>query len=232
MDLTLIKVEEKDGAQVVSARELYERLEISDRFSRWFESLLKYGFQENVDFWCVKTSTQQNQYGGIKEIDDYSITIEMAKQICMLQRSEAGRKYREYFLQLEQAWNSPEAIMARAMQIANKTLEEVKKRAFIAETTLNKIADGTGCFTINQTAKALKLPYGNVTLYKHLREMGILNSDNSPRQDQINAGHFKVVIKNVQNIGNKPVTLTTGKGLVYLAKKFNTEIDESISADA
>lgn len=96
-----LKINDKDGIQTVSARELYKGLEITDRFNRWFESLLKYGFVENEDFCCVKTSTQQNQYGGIKEIDDYAISIDMAKQICMLQRSEQGKRYRQYLANLE-----------------------------------------------------------------------------------------------------------------------------------
>lgn len=110
---------------------------------------------------------------------------------------------------------------------------EYKRRAEVAESALNRIANGKGCFGMNQTAKALKLPYGDKTLYKVLIEQGILNQDKSPRQEQANAGRFKVVIKHINDfVGNKPVTLTTGKGLVYLAKKFNTEIDESILPDA
>ena len=97
----------------------------------------------------------------------------------------------------------------------------------------NRIADGRGCFTVNQAAKALKLPYGNKTLFKKLKELGILNQDNSPNQTQTNSGNFKVVVKFINDdVGNKNVTLITSKGLVYLAKKFNTTIDESVKADA
>lgn len=112
-------------------------------------------------------------------------------------------------------------------ELARLRDENNRKQAII-----DRIANGKGCFTINQTAKALKLPYGNKTLFSKLREMNVLNGDNSPRQEQINSGHFKVVVKSVSNIGNVPVTLTTGKGLVYLAKRFNTEIDENVKADA
>ena len=112
-------------------------------------------------------------------------------------------------------------------ELARLRDENNRKQAII-----DRIANGKGCFTINQTAKALKLPYGNKTLFSKLREMNVLNGDNSPRQEQVNSGHFKVVVKSVSNIGNVPVTLTTGKGLVYLAKRFNTEIDENVRADA
>lgn len=96
----------------------------------------------------------------------------------------------------------------------------------------DRIADGTGCFSMNQTAKALKLPYGRIKLFERLRAEGILNSDNSPKQEQIDADRFKVVVKFInEKVGNKTVTLVTGKGLTYLARKLNTEIDHSIKAD-
>ena len=127
-----------------------------------------------------------------------------------------------------EAWELQKRLDAyKDRRIAELTEENNRKQAII-----DRIANGKGCFTINQTAKALKLPYGNKTLFAKLREMNLLNSDNSPTQPQINAGHFKVIVKTVQNIGTVPVTLTTGKGLVYLAKRFNTEIDGNVQADA
>ena len=114
----------------------------------------------------------------------------------------------------------------------DRRIAELKERAEVAESALARIENGKGCFTMNQTAKALKLPYGNITLFQKLRENGILNSDNTPKQEQINAGRFKVIVKTVEHKGNVNVTLTTGKGLVYLAKRFNTEIDQNIKADA
>jgi phage antirepressor YoqD-like protein len=76
------------------------------------------------------------------------------------------------------------------------------------------------------------LPYGNIKLFEKLRAMQILNLDNSPKQEHINNGNFKVVVKFInEKVGNKSVTLTTSKGLVYLAKKFNTEIDKNVLPD-
>ena len=105
---------------------------------------------------------------------------------------------------------------------------------YLAEKAVtDRITNGKGCFSMSQTAKALKLPYGRTKLFERLRSEKILNLDNSPSQEQINAGHFKVVVKHVSDeVGNKSVTLTTGKGLVYLAKRLNTEIDENVQADA
>ena len=131
---------------------------------------------------------------------------------------------------------TPALKLKKALDLAQEAYEEelqiIRARAELAESVVNRIADGKGCYTINQTAKALKLPYGNIKLFEKLRAMQILNLDNSPKQEQINNGNFKVVVKFInEKIGNKPVTLTTSKGLVYLAKKLNTEIDESVLPD-
>lgn len=132
---------------------------------------------------------------------------------------------------------TPALKIKKAFDLAVEGYEEelaiLKARSEEQQKVIDRIANGSGCFTINQTAKALKLPYGNITLFEKLRGMGILNADNSPKQEQVNAGRFKVVVKYVnEKIGSKSVTLATGKGLVYLAKKFNTQIDESVKADA
>ena len=132
-----LQVRDECGFQTVSARELYKALNITDRFSRWFDSLLKYGFVENEDFTSVKSSTLVNN-GAERELLDYAITIDMAKQICMLQRSELGRKYREYLLKLEKAWNTPEAVMSRALQIANRTLEEAKRQVVFQQAIIEE----------------------------------------------------------------------------------------------
>lgn len=128
-----------------------------------------------------------------------------------------------------EAWELQKRLDAyKDRRIAELTAENAEQKAII-----DRIENGKGCYSINQTAKALKLPYGNIKLFEVLRNEGILNSDNSPRQEQINAGHFKVVVKFINDtVGHKPVTLTTGKGLVYLARRFNTDIDASVIADA
>lgn len=128
-----------------------------------------------------------------------------------------------------EAWELQKRLDAyKDRRIAELTAENAEQKAII-----DRIENGKGCYSINQTAKALKLPFGNIKLFELLRNNGILNSDNSPRQEQINAGHFKVVVKFInETVGNKPVTLTTGKGLVYLAKRLKTDIDTNICADA
>ena len=124
-----------------------------------------------------------------------------------------------------------ELMTQKVLEYHIQKANEYKQRAEIAEGVIKRISEAKGCFSMNNTAKALKLPYGNKTLFQKLKQMNILNADNSPRQRHINAGHFKVIVKEIPNVGNKAVTVTTGKGLVFLAKLFNTEIDKSIMPD-
>lgn len=120
----------------------------------------------------------------------------------------------------------------QSLQIENKMMKDIISEQKPKIIAFDRIAGGRGCFTMNQAAKALKLPYGNITLYKNLKTLNILNVDNTPRQEQVNNGNFKVVVKFINDtVGNKSVTLVTSKGLVFLAKKLNTTIDESVKAD-
>ena len=121
----LIPINYEGEQPTVSARELYTGLEITDRFSRWFDRMSAYGFSEGNDFTSVKSSTLVNN-GAEREITDYRVSIDMAKQICMIQRSEKGRQYRQYFLDLEKAWNTPEQIFARALKMADQTIAKLK----------------------------------------------------------------------------------------------------------
>ena len=172
----------------------------------------------------VVGEVRKNNYGGFLFTEKQAILI---KQEIQKHHNLASRQIDSVTSELEENQTITNAIM-----ILQRRNTELKQRAEVAESALARIENGKGCFTMNQTAKALKLPYGNITLFQKLRENGILNSDNTPKQEQINAGRFKVVVKVVENVGNRNVTLTTGKGLVYLAKRFNTEIDESVKADA
>lgn len=122
-------------------------------------------------------------------------------------------------------------LITNAFLILRRRNTELKQRAEIAENALDRIANGKGRFSMSQTAKALKLPYGRNRLFVELRKMEILKNNNEPYQNQIDEGHFITIVKTVDNGENKLVTLTTSKGLVYLAKKFNAQIDQSVQAD-
>ena len=105
----LIPVNYDAEQPTVSARDLYESLNIKTKFNDWFSRMCEYGFQNGIDFNLLKI--EQVQIEGVRkvkrDITDYQISVDMAKQICMIQRTPEGKQIRQYFLDLEKAWNTP-----------------------------------------------------------------------------------------------------------------------------
>lgn len=126
----LITVNYDSEQPTVLGRDLHEALGVKSKYSDWFKNMCAYGFEEEKDF----TSFSKNLENGGRTID-HQLTIPMAKEICMLQRSEKGKMFRQYFISIEEQWNTPEAVMARALQFANKKL--------VSLTTQNKVLTET-----------------------------------------------------------------------------------------
>ena len=120
---TLIPINYETPVPTVSARDLHQALQVSTRYNDWFSRMCDFGFIGGKDFY----SNLSKSIGGRPGID-HEITIAMAKEICMLQRSDMGRKFRRYFIAIEEAWNSPEHIMERALQIAHQRALEAQRR--------------------------------------------------------------------------------------------------------
>lgn len=140
----LIKVTVKNDQQLVSARDLYKGLELKIRFSLWASQNFK-DFEEGEDFTTVSTNTVVNN-GAKRELQDYALTLDMAKQLCMMSHSELGKKYRRYFIELERKWNDPQEVVKRGyailqnenMQLKIKLNEESEGR-LIAEQRVNEL---------------------------------------------------------------------------------------------
>lgn len=124
----LIKVNYDNADRpTVSGRELREALEVETPYTQWFKRMSEYGFSENVDFALVsqkcETNNPKNPY---TTKTDHQLTIPMAKELCMLQRTDKGKEMRQYFIAVEAQWNSPDAIMARALQLSSAKLKEMQ----------------------------------------------------------------------------------------------------------
>lgn len=149
----LIKVTQNEsGEQLVSARELHSKLEITERFNSWFDRMLKYGFTENVDYTgCKVFNTQAKQ-----ELDEYILTLDMAKQICMLQRSELGTKFRLYFIECEkQLKQITQPKLPQTYLEALKELVRVEEEKLQLQNQVNRLVHSKKLYTTTEIAKEL-----------------------------------------------------------------------------
>lgn len=173
---------------------------------------------------------------------DYEISVDMAKQICMIQRSEKGKQYRQYFLDLEKAWNTPEQVFARALRMADKEIEKLKnnntvlmedvKRMRPKEIFADAVSTSHTSILIGDLAKMLKqngADIGQKRLFEWMREKGYLikhkGADwNSPTQKAMELGLFEIKESTVNNpdgsVRINRTTKVTGKGQQYFINKF------------
>ena len=147
----LIKIEERNGEQLVSGRDLHEFLEGSERFSKWWERMVSYGFEENKDYTPYQKVHPQNK----QEYTDYLMKISMAKELSMLQRNERGKQAREYFIKCEEAWNSDDIILARAVKIQNKKILDYKEYIQKLENKVDRLVHSNKLYTATEIAKEL-----------------------------------------------------------------------------
>jgi anti-repressor protein len=236
----LLKVNYDNERITLSARELHEFLEIKTKYKDWFPRMCTYGFDENVDYRAMaqKRATAQ---GNETTYVDHEITLDMAKEIAMIQRSEKGKEVRQYFLELERRWNSPEAVMNRALEYSRKQVKalmeekqglieenkELKPKALFADA----VSASNESILIGQLAKLIRqngYEIGQNRLFEWMRENEYLIKKgeryNQPTQKSMDLGLFEVKERTITNPdGSTRITLTTkvtGKGQVYFINKF------------
>lgn len=232
----LIKVQHNNDRITVLARDLHEFLEVGTQFKDWFPRMCEYGFTENSDFNPLKIEhvRLEGKREVKREIQDYQLTIEMAKEIAMIQRNEKGKLARKYFIQLEADWNSPQKVMARALQMSQKELdtlrienEELKPKALFADI----VSASEDSILIGQLAKLLGqngYEIGQNRLFSWMRENGFLctrgENYNMPTQKALEQGLFEIMERAINSPDGKTrLTLTTkvtGKGQRYFVNKF------------
>ena len=219
----LIRIENRGEKQVISARELYEKLEMDkSHWKRWANNNIETSvfFLENIDYEGFAIEANGN------ETKDYWITIEMAKHLCMMSRTEKAHEIRDYFIKIEQAWNTPEMIMKRALEIANQKAEEATQKLLDSKYKIDFYDDVTGSSTTAEIATVAKIlnfkNIGRNTLFDILRKRGILQKDNMPFQTYVDRGYFRVV-ESKWNAPNGDVkvnykTVVYQKGIEYISK--------------
>ena len=229
----IIKTSNNDkGEIVISGRELHEFLEVATEYKKWFARMVEYGFVESVDFIkvtqkCLTSSTGQ-------KITDHHIKLDMAKEIAMIQRTEKGKQARQYFLQLEKMWNSPEMVMKRALQYADQQMKKLEQQIQLDRPKVlfaDAVSASKTSILIGDLAKLLKqngYNTGQKRLFQELRDNGYLikrkGADyNSPTQRSMEMGLFEVketaITHSDGHVSISKTTKVTGKGQQYFINK-------------
>ena len=239
----LISVSYDNDRPTVLGRDLHEKLGIKTPYTQWFERMTEYGFTENVDYMTFhKNVTRADGTEMPKPQMNHQLTLDMAKQICMIQRSDLGRQYREYFLEIERKWNDPVTSMARSLVYANRQLASVTGQLEAANRQIeadrpkvvfaDAVSASKGSILVREMAKILnqngvKEVGGEKRLYAWLREHGYLMKNNQPMQRYMERGLFEVTEGVYQKPDGCPfVSLTTritGKEQQYFINLFAKE---------
>ncbi|HBF2862895.1 TPA: phage antirepressor KilAC domain-containing protein [Clostridioides difficile] len=240
----LIKVEVNEKQeQILSARDLHEFLEVGSRYNDWFNRMIGYGFVENEDFISI-TQKKVTAQGNETEYIDHVIKLDMAKEIAMIQRNEKGKQARKYFLQIEKDWNSPEKVMARALIVAQKTIEkksrEIEEKDKVIQLQQPKVlfadsvASSDNSILVGELAKLLRqngIDTGQNRLFDWLRNNGYLikrkgEDYNTPTQKSVDLGVIETKEgTRVHPDGHTSITKTpkiTGKGQIYFINKLKS----------
>ena len=224
----------ENDEQLVSGRELHKFLGVKTRYSIWFDRMSEYGFTEDIDYTAVvqkRTTAQGNQ----TEYVDHAMKLDMAKEVSMIQRNEKGKQARQYFLEVEKAWNNPDMIIKRAMDLQARKIimletenQQLKPKALFAEA----VESSKGSILVRDLAKILKqnnVEIGEKRLFAWLRDNGYLikklGSDyNSPTQRSMNLGVMEftenTVVRNSGDVILRKTPKVTGKGQTYFVGKF------------
>lgn len=238
MDQQIITIHEEREKFPVDGRELHEKLQIGTEYAKWFSRMCEYGFEEEKDFEEVIVKNDDNHVGGRPSIN-HQLTLAMAKELCMLQRTEQGKAVRRYLIAVEDAWNTPEKVMSRALQMANRIIdgfkEEVKALSAQNAEMLPKasfydtVTGSTDTIDMAQAAKVLNMGIGRNTLFKILRNASILQHNNIPYQEFVDRGYFRCIESSYSTPdGTNHVNIKTvvfQKGLDFIRKTVQADRD-------
>jgi len=230
----------ENGEVRISGRQLHMFLEVQTPYAKWFDRMTEYGFTEGTDFWTNLSKTS-SELGG-RPATDHLMTLSMAKELAMLQRTEKGKEARRYFIHIEEEWNTPERVMARALRFSERILSDTKALLADAQEQIERdrpkvlFADSVSAshttILIGELAKIIKqngVDMGQNRLFQWMRENGYLvsrqGSDyNMPTQRSMELGLFTIKETTITHADGHPsinkTTKVTGKGQVYFVEKF------------
>lgn len=223
----LLTVCENNGRQVVNARDLHAGLGVGRDFPTWIRDRIeKYGFMEGSDF-----SPDLGKSTGGRPAIDYYLSVPMAKELAMVENNEKGREVRQYLIKIEQAWNTPELVFARALQQANDLITRQSSR--IAELApkaefFDQVTNSKDAIDMKEAAKVLNIRgFGRNNLFQFLRDEKIFMDNNTPYQTYIDRGYFRVIeTKWVIPEGETRINLKTvvyQRGLDFIRKTINAK---------
>lgn len=236
-----------EGKVTVSGRNLHRGLMVETPYAKWIDRMINYGFEDGTDY-IVTDIFVPNCNGGKQDVVEHILTLDMAKEIAMIQRSEQGKKVRQYFIQVEKDYNTPEKIMARALKIANKEMEnlltikeyqdkqieEMKPKALFAEAVgktdeVISVGELSKFLIQNGVTKVGELKMGQNNLFEWLRDNKYLisrrgDSWNMPTQKAMDLKLFRIIERIATNERGQEFlnrkAMVTGKGQRYFIDKF------------
>ncbi|GEQ05557.1 oxidoreductase [Staphylococcus gallinarum] len=235
----MFNIQEKENGEIaISGRELHQALEVGTRYDKWFDRMIEYGFENGVDYVSQVEKVHGQKRTRTYEQVNHILTLDTAKEIAMIQRSEPGKRARQYFIQVEKAWNSPEMIMQRALKIANSTINQLetqiekdKPKVIFADA----VATTKTSILVGELAKIIKqngVNIGQRRLFEWLRQNGFLIKRqgvdyNMPTQYSMERELFEIKETSITHSdGHTSISKTpkvTGKGQQYFINKFLSE---------
>lgn len=243
----IVKIREENGKRAVSAIELYDFLEVDTRFNDWIKRMFEYGFEEGKDFYSILSKTTPK---GGRPTTDYALTLDCAKEISMLQRSEKGKQARQYFIEMEKKALAPRTgkeLIAQALVFANQILEEAKleneqlmienkakeKQLQLAapKVELFDAAMSTDSVMLIREAAKLISDMGQNKLFAKLRDDKYLMKNNEPYQRYIDAGYFQIKERVVNTATDNMIRFTTyvtQKGIAHLHQRYGKRQNQLI----
>ncbi|HHV6141767.1 TPA: phage antirepressor KilAC domain-containing protein [Staphylococcus aureus] len=232
----MFNIQEKENGEIaISGRELHQALEVSTRYDKWFERMTEYGFENGIDFISKVEKVHGQKRARTYEQINHILTLDTAKEIAMIQRSEPGKRARQYFIQVEKAWNSPEMIMQRALKIANNTINQLETKIERDKPKIvfaDAVATTKTSILVGELAKIIKqngINIGQRRLFEWLRQNGFLIKRkgvdyNMPTQYSMERELFEIKETSITHSdGHTSISKTpkvTGKGQQYFVNKF------------